>query len=86
MWNAPDFRVPYNLEVLPIFDHAHLIIIKLTLAFLNLYQHAKKSAHVFDHNYPKTDIPTWFFENLGQKIESACLIMPQTMIVWRKNI
>ena len=45
MWDAPDFRVPYDLKVLPIFDHAHPIIIKLTLAFLNLYQHAKKSAH-----------------------------------------
>ena len=45
MWDAPDFRVPYDLKVLPIFDHAHPIIIKLTLAFLNFYQHAKKSVH-----------------------------------------
>ena len=45
MWDAPDFRVPYDLKVLPIFDHAHPIIIKLTLAFLNLYQNAQKSAH-----------------------------------------
>ena len=45
MWDAPDFRVPYDLKVLPIFDHAHPIIIKLTLAFLNFYQHTKKSAH-----------------------------------------
>ena len=45
MWDAPDFRVPYNLKVSPIFHHAHLIIIKLTLASLKLYQHAKKSAH-----------------------------------------
>ena len=33
------------MEVSPILDHAHQLIIKLTLAFLNLYQHAKKSAH-----------------------------------------
>ena len=45
MWDAPDFRVPYYLNVLPIFDHSHPTIIKLTLALLNLYQHAKKSAH-----------------------------------------
>ena len=45
MWDAPDFRVPYDLNFIPIFDHAHPIITKLTLAFLNLYQHAKKSAH-----------------------------------------
>ena len=31
----------YDLKVLPIFDHAHPIITKLTLAFLNVYQHAK---------------------------------------------
>ena len=41
MWDAPDFRVSYDLKVLHIFDHAHPIIIKLTLVFLNLYQHAK---------------------------------------------
>ena len=51
MWDAPDFRVPYDLKVLPIFDHAHPIIIKLTLAFLNLYQHAKKSAHFINSFY-----------------------------------
>ena len=45
MWDAPDFRVLYDLKVLPIFDHAHPLIIKLTLAFLNFYQHAKTSAH-----------------------------------------
>ena len=45
MWDAPDFRVPYDLNFIPIFDHAHPIITKLPLAFLNLYQHAKKSAH-----------------------------------------
>ena len=45
MWDVPDFRFPYDLKILPIFDHAHPIITKLTLAFLNLYQHAKKSAH-----------------------------------------
>ena len=45
MWDAPDFGVPYDLKVLPVFDHAHRIITKLTLAFLNLYQHAKKSVH-----------------------------------------
>ena len=45
MWDAPDFRVPYDLNFIPIFDHAHPIITKLTLAFLTLYQHAKKSTH-----------------------------------------
>ena len=45
MWYPPDFRVLYDLKVLPIFDHAHPIVIKLTLAFLNLYQNAQKSAH-----------------------------------------
>ena len=45
MWDAHVFRVPYDLKVLPIFDHGHPIIIKLTLAFLNLGQHAKESAH-----------------------------------------
>ena len=45
MWYPPDFRVLYDLKVLPIFDHAHSIIIKLTLAFLNLYQNAQKLAH-----------------------------------------
>ena len=44
MWDATDCRVPYDLKVLPIFDH-HPIIIKLTLAFLHFYQHAKKSSH-----------------------------------------
>ena len=45
MWDQSDFRVLYDLKVLPIFDHAHPIIITLTLVFLNLYQHVKKSAH-----------------------------------------
>ena len=72
MWDAPDFRFAYNLKILPIFDHTHIIIIKLTLTFLSLHQHAKISAHVFDHSYPKTDIPIWFIENPGQKIESEC--------------
>ena len=45
MWDETDFRVLYDLKVLPIFGHAHPIIIKLTLAFLNLDQHAKKPAH-----------------------------------------
>ena len=45
MWDAPDFRFPYDLKVLPIFDHTHPIITKLTLGFVNVYQHAKKSAH-----------------------------------------
>ena len=35
----------YDLNVLPIFNHAHPTITKLILAFLNVYQHAKKSAH-----------------------------------------
>ena len=43
MLHAPDFRIPYDLKVLPSFDHAHTIIIKLTLAFLNFYEHAKKN-------------------------------------------
>ena len=42
MWDAPDFRVPYGLKVLPIFDHAQLITAKITLAFLNVDKHAKK--------------------------------------------
>ena len=45
MWDAPDFRVLYDLNFFPNFDHVHPIIIKLTLPFLNLYQHAKKLAH-----------------------------------------
>ena len=45
MWNAPDFIAPYDLNFIPIFDHAQPIITKLTLAFLNVYQHVKKSAH-----------------------------------------
>ena len=45
MWDAPDFRVPYDLNFIPIFDHAHPVITTLTLVFLTLYQHAKKSAH-----------------------------------------
>ena len=43
MWDAPDFRVPYDLNFTPIFDHAHPIITKLTLAFVILYQDAKKN-------------------------------------------
>ena len=39
---APNFRVPFDVKVLPIFDRANPVIIKLTLAFLNLYQNAKK--------------------------------------------
>ena len=45
MWDGPYFRVLYDLNYIPIFDHAHPIITKLALAFLNLYQHAKKSVH-----------------------------------------
>ena len=46
MWDAPDFRVPYDLHFIGThFDHAHPVITKLTLTFLNLYQHAKKSVH-----------------------------------------
>ena len=45
MGDAPDFRVPHDLNFIPIFDNAHPIITKLTLAFLNLYQRAKKSVH-----------------------------------------
>ena len=45
MWDAYDFRLLYDIKVFQIFDHAHPIIIKLTLSFLNLYQHAKKWAH-----------------------------------------
>ena len=45
MGDAPDFRVPHDLNFIPIFDNAHPIITKLTLAFLNLYQHVKKSVH-----------------------------------------
>ena len=45
MWDTPDFRVPYDLKFLPAFEHTHPIIIKLTLAFLNLYQHTKNLAH-----------------------------------------
>ena len=75
MWDAPDFRVPYNLKVLPIFDHAHLIIIKLTLAFLNLYQHATKSAHFInsfswdtaDFKVPWSKRPHLFLTTTTQK-------------------
>ena len=45
MGDPRDFRVLYDLNFIPIFDHAHPIITKLTLAFLTLYQDAKKSAH-----------------------------------------
>ena len=44
MWDASKFRVAFDLKVLPIFDYAHPVIFKLTLAFLLLYQHAKKLA------------------------------------------
>ena len=42
--DAPDFRVPFELKVLPILDHVHPITIKLTLAFLNLFQYEKKTS------------------------------------------
>ena len=45
--DAPDFRVPFELKVLPIFDHVHPITIKLTLAFLNLYQYEKKTSSFY---------------------------------------
>ena len=45
MWDAPDYKVPYDVNFIAIFDHAHQMITKLPLAFLTLYQHAKKSAH-----------------------------------------
>ena len=39
MRDAPEFRVPYDLNFIAThFDHVHPIITKLTLAFLNLYQ------------------------------------------------
>ena len=50
MWDTPDFRVPYDLKVLPIFNHAHPTIIKLTLVFLNLYQHAKNKLIISIHS------------------------------------
>ena len=45
MWDAPDFRAPFDLNFIPTFDHVHPIITKLTWAFLTLYQYAKKPAH-----------------------------------------
>ena len=70
-----DFRVLYDPKVLPIFDHAHPIIIKLTLAFLNLYQHAQKSAHfinslswdIADFRVPWSKRPPPFLTTTTQK-------------------
>ena len=45
MWDAPDFRVPYDRNFIPIYEHGYPLITKLTLAFLNLYQNAKESAN-----------------------------------------
>ena len=70
-----DFRVLYDPKVLPIFDHADPIIIKLTLAFLNLYQHAQKSAHfinslswdIADFRVPWSKRPPPFLTTTTQK-------------------
>ena len=32
-WDRADYRVPMTLNVTPIFDHAHPIIIKVTFSF-----------------------------------------------------
>ena len=42
------FKSPMIYKASPIFDHAHPIIIK-TLAFLNLYQHAKNQPNSLIH-------------------------------------
>ena len=72
MW---DFRVQYDLKVLPIFDLAHPIITKLTLAFLNVYQHAKKLARFInslswdteDFRVPWSKRPCPFLSKATQK-------------------
>ena len=74
MWDTPDFRVIYDLKFLPIFDHVHPIIIKLTF-FLNLYQNAKKSAHFInsfswdtaDFRVPWSKKPCSFFTTTTQQ-------------------
>ena len=75
MWDALDFRVPYDLKVLPIFNHAHPIITKLTLAFLNLYQQAKKSVHFISSlSWNTADffrVPwSWVFDHSHPKISN----------------
>ena len=56
MSDAPDFRVLYDLKVLPSFDHTHPIITKLTLAFLNLYQHKKNQLILSIHSLERQQI------------------------------
>ena len=51
LWDTPVFRVQYDLKVLSIFDHAHPIIIKLTLVFLNLHKHAKNQLILSIHSF-----------------------------------
>ena len=62
MWDATDFRVPYDLNFIPISDHVHPIITKLTLAFLNLYRNAKKSAH-FINSLSTADFRVPWYKN-----------------------
>ena len=42
---APDFRVPYDLKGLPIFEHTYPIIIKSTFRFPKFVSACKISAH-----------------------------------------
>ena len=37
LWDAPDFRVPYDLKVSHIFEHTHPIIIKSTFSFHSVH-------------------------------------------------
>ena len=77
MWDAPDFRVAYDLNfITTVFDNAHPIITKLTLAFLNLYQHAKKLVHLInslscgdtaDFRFPWSKRPPPFLTTATQK-------------------
>ena len=78
MWDAPDIRVSCDLKLLPIFDYAHPIITKLTLAFLNLYQQSKKWVHFInslswdtvDFIVPWSKRPPPFFDHSHPKIIS----------------
>ena len=64
-WDTADYRVPLNLKATTIFEHAHLITIKVTFSFPEYVLACKKSARfihsfrdlipmpIFDHNQPK---------------------------------
>ena len=47
MWDEPDFRVPYDLKFLPIFDYANPIMIKLTLISFSKFASTCKKINSF---------------------------------------